>query len=230
MFRVFENQGNSQEENKLREKYDVPIPSDKDLFGQIAKDKLAREEGCSQTSVGESIREGLIEFWRRNMMNYPPPLSASGRRRKRLREEEAEKERRGTCMRDMREKWRRDWSEFDPSRIFAKDSIAEWFQMAEAKKRGINLKLARIEAKMAQLQAMKALVRELPKFTAQKKCRNNVEKIVDATTKFQWEAIKTLATKAQEVEDKAKSKGKRWRTRAMARRKMWWTTTRAKPI
>jgi hypothetical protein len=47
----------------------------------------------------------------------------------------------------MREKWRRDWSEFDPSRIFAKDSIAELFQMAEAKKRGINLKLARIEAK-----------------------------------------------------------------------------------
>jgi hypothetical protein len=28
---------------------------------------------------------------------------------------------------------------------------------------------------------------------------------VDATTKFQWEAIKTLATKAQEVEDKAKA-------------------------
>jgi hypothetical protein len=25
-------------------------------------------------------------------------------------------------MRNMREKWRRDWSEFDPSRIFAKDS------------------------------------------------------------------------------------------------------------
>jgi hypothetical protein len=56
-------------------------------------------------------------------MNYPPPLS-SGERRKRLREEE-EEERKGTCMRNMREKWRRDWSEFDPSRIFAKDSIAE---------------------------------------------------------------------------------------------------------
>jgi hypothetical protein len=31
---------------------------------------------------------------------------------------------------------------------------------------------------------------------------------VDATTKFQWEPIKTLATKAQEVEDKGKGKGK----------------------
>jgi hypothetical protein len=31
---------------------------------------------------------------------------------------------------------------------------------------------------------------------------------VDATTKFQWEAIKTLATKAQKVEDKGKGKGK----------------------
>jgi hypothetical protein len=78
--------------------------------------------------------------------------------------------------------------------------------MAEAKKREINLKLARIEAKMAQLQAMKALVRELPKFTTQKKSSNNVEEIVDVTTKFQWEAIKTLATKAQEVEDKGKGK------------------------
>jgi hypothetical protein len=117
-------------------------------------------------------------------MNYPPPLSASERRRKRLREEEEEKDRRGTCMRNMREKWRCDWSEFDPSRIFEKDSIAEWFRMAEAKKRGINLKLARIEAKMAELQAMKAIVRELPKFTTQKKCSNNVEEIVDATPNF----------------------------------------------
>jgi hypothetical protein len=160
---------------KLREKYVVPIPSDKELFGQIAKDKLAREEGCSQTSVGEGIREGLIEFWRRNRMNYPPPLSAS-ERRKRLREEEEEKERRGTCMRNMREKWCRDWREFDPSRIFAKDSIAEWFQMAEAKKRGINLKLARIEAKMAQLQAMKALVRDCQNLQHKKsvaQCRGN---------------------------------------------------------
>jgi hypothetical protein len=155
--------------NKLGEKYDVLVPSDKELFGQIAKDKLAREKEFSQTSVGEGIREGLIEFWRRIRMNYPPPLSAGERRRKRMREEEEEKERRGTCMRNMREKWRRDWSEFDSSRIFAKDSIAEWFQMAEAKKRGINLKLARIEAKMAQLQAMKAHVRELPKFTTQKR-------------------------------------------------------------
>jgi hypothetical protein len=159
----------SKRKNKLREKYDVPISFDKELFGQIAKDKLAREKGCSQTSVGEGIREGLIEFWRWNRMNYPPPLSADERRRKRLREEEEEEERRGTCMRNIREKWHRDWSEFDPSRIFAKDSIAKWFLMAEAKKRGLNLKLARIEAKMAQLQAMKALVRELLKFTTQKR-------------------------------------------------------------
>jgi hypothetical protein len=160
----------TKKKNKLREKYDVPIPLDKELFGQIAKDKLAREKGCSQTSVGEGIREGLIEFWRRNRMNYPSPRSADERRRKRLRkEEEGEEERRGTCMRNMREKWHRDWSEFDPSRIFTKDSIAEWFQMAEAKTRGINLKLARIEVKTAQLQAMKALVRELPKIYNAKK-------------------------------------------------------------
>jgi hypothetical protein len=63
-----------------------------------------------------------------------------------------------------------------------------------------------MEAKMAQLQEMKALVRELPKFTTQKKGRNNVEEIVDATTKFQWEAIKRLATKAFEVEDKGNGK------------------------
>jgi hypothetical protein len=56
---------------------------DKELFGQIAKDKLAREKGCSQTSVGEGIREGLIEFWRRNRMNYPSPRSVDERRRKR---------------------------------------------------------------------------------------------------------------------------------------------------
>jgi hypothetical protein len=59
---------------------------------------------------------------------------------------------------------------------------------------------------MAQLHAMKALVSELPKFTTQKKGSNNVEEIVDATTKFQWEAIKRLATKAQEVEDKDNGK------------------------
>jgi hypothetical protein len=53
---------------------------------------------------------------------------------------------------------------------------------------------------------MKALVRELPRFTTHKKCSNSVEEIADATTKFQWEAIKRLATKAQEVENKGKGK------------------------
>jgi hypothetical protein len=84
MFWVFEIKEIAKRKNKLREKYDVPIPSDKELFGQIAKVKLAREKGYSPTSVGEGIREGLIEFWGRNRMNYPPPLSAS-ERRKRLR-------------------------------------------------------------------------------------------------------------------------------------------------
>jgi hypothetical protein len=32
---------------------------------------------------------------------------------------------------------------------------------------------------------------------------------VDATTKFQWEAIKRLATKAQEVEEKGKGKAQK---------------------
>jgi hypothetical protein len=54
----------------------------------LLRGKLAREKGCSQTRVGEGIREGLIEFWRRNSMNYSPPLSADERRRKRLRGEE----------------------------------------------------------------------------------------------------------------------------------------------
>jgi hypothetical protein len=48
--------------NKLREKYDVPIPSNKELFRQIAKDKLAREKGCSQTSVGEGLERASLNF------------------------------------------------------------------------------------------------------------------------------------------------------------------------
>jgi hypothetical protein len=52
----------TKKKNKLREKYDVPIPSDKELFRQIAKGRLAREKGCSQTSVGEGIREGPLNF------------------------------------------------------------------------------------------------------------------------------------------------------------------------
>jgi tRNA A37 threonylcarbamoyltransferase TsaD len=43
-------------------------------------------------------------------------------------------------------------------------------------------------------------------YHTQKKSSNNVEEIVDVATKFQWEVIKTLATKAQEVEDKDKGK------------------------
>jgi hypothetical protein len=35
----------------------------------------------------------------------------------------------------MREKWHRDWSEFDPSRIFSKDSMAEWFQIGGGKEK-----------------------------------------------------------------------------------------------
>jgi hypothetical protein len=53
---------------------------------------------------------------------------------------------------------------------------------------------------MVQLQAMKALVNNLPKFT------NNVEKILDVATKVQWEGLKFLARKVQELEAKGKRK------------------------
>ena len=104
----------------MRGKYDVPIPSNRELFGPICKDKLAKEKDRPLLMVEEGIREGLIDFWRRNRMNYPRPLTADERRRKRLREEEEEQERRGTSRRLMIEKFNRDCSEFDPTRIFLK--------------------------------------------------------------------------------------------------------------
>lgn len=77
-------------------------------------------------------------------------------------EEEVRKERKDNkCMR--RERWLRDWNQFDPTRIFPKGSMEEYFQLLAANKRGINLKEARIVAKLAQLQTMKALVGEFPK-------------------------------------------------------------------
>ena len=140
-------------------------------------------------------------------MNYPRPLNADERRRKRLREKEEKQEKIEIARQRQREKWCRDWSEFDPTRVFPKDSISEWFQMAEAKKRGINLTEARIEAKMAQLQAMKALINDLPKFKTGGVGINNVVTIVDEATKAQWEGIKSLAkTKAQEWDPKGKAK------------------------
>jgi hypothetical protein len=55
--------------------------------------------------------------------------------------------------------------------------------MVAAKVRGIILKEVRIEAKMTQLQAMKSLVNDLPKYTMEKATTNNVEKMVYVTTK-----------------------------------------------
>lgn len=127
------------------------------------------------------------------------------------------------CMR--REKWLRDWNEFDPTKVFPKGSMEEYFQLLAADKKGIDSKEARIVAKLAQLQAMKALVGELPKDggskdTTDKVATNSREEMQDMARELQMEAIKTLVCdlrknvaydtkgkgKAQDIEVKGKAK------------------------
>lgn len=154
-----------EKKKKIRDKYDVPIPSTAVLYGPIFKD-YEKKHGELCLFVREN-KEKLIAFWRKNRDKYPAPLTREEQMQERLKAEEKRKQQALAKKEEARKKRRQDL-EFDPLKIFPKGSWEEYFQALEASRKGIDLKAERQKAKEAalaqeaQMEAMKALVADLP--------------------------------------------------------------------
>lgn len=135
---------------EMRREYGVPLPSWHNLFGPICRDFNAKY-GRGGGPKDLSITEQLIAFWRRNRDKYDFPLTSEGHA-----QEEAQRKA------NFREMVRRAHMEFDPLIVYGPGTVEEALQMDEAMARGIDLKAVRAEAKDAQLEAMRALVGDLP--------------------------------------------------------------------
>ncbi|KAF8703720.1 hypothetical protein HU200_031804 [Digitaria exilis] len=123
---------------EIRSKHGVPLPLDSNLYGPVCNDFYAKED--------------LIKYWRDNREKYDFPVTTHGK----ILEEEARRER-------MREEMlRRDWFKFDPLKVYPPGSWEEERQEYVAYWEGIDLRTVRIKAKLAQMEAMWALVRDLP--------------------------------------------------------------------
>ncbi|KAF8664788.1 hypothetical protein HU200_054511 [Digitaria exilis] len=66
--------------DKIRKKYDVPLPDDELLFGTIL-DEYIKEKRCRPPIL--EAHDTLIKYWRLNRILYPRPLSRDERAEKR---------------------------------------------------------------------------------------------------------------------------------------------------
>ncbi|KAF8701934.1 hypothetical protein HU200_033265 [Digitaria exilis] len=71
--------------DKIRNKYDVPLPDDELLFGTIL-DEHIKEKRCRPPIL--EAHDTLIKYWRLNRILYPRPLSRDERAEKRRKLEE----------------------------------------------------------------------------------------------------------------------------------------------
>ncbi|KAF8644164.1 hypothetical protein HU200_066538 [Digitaria exilis] len=71
--------------DKIREKYDVPLPDDELQFGTIF-DEYIKEKGCRPLIL--EAHDMLIKYWWLNRILYPRPLSRGERAEKQMKLEE----------------------------------------------------------------------------------------------------------------------------------------------
>ena len=142
----------------IRSKYDVPIPDHNTLWGPIFADMVSQYGSRGFDKTGMAFEEELISYWRKNRIKYPKPLTKQERQQERKKEEERRKQE-AERLRSMEV---RQPYQFDPTKVYRRGSWEEYFQLTEARERGIDLESARRMAKEAQMEAMKALVRDLP--------------------------------------------------------------------
>ncbi|RCV42901.1 hypothetical protein SETIT_9G252700v2 [Setaria italica] len=126
---------------KIRKKYDVPIPDDDLLWGKIYQD-MVHETG----------------YWRQNRSKYPRPLTENEKRenRRKLQEErELEKQR-------LMEERDRLGYVVDPNVKYPEGSWEQYLQQVRARKRRLEMEELQQKAEEAQMETMKALVADLP--------------------------------------------------------------------
>ncbi|KAF8754817.1 hypothetical protein HU200_011433 [Digitaria exilis] len=144
----------------IRSKHGVHLPLDSNLYGPVCNDFYAKygqpkdviKFGNVSIDLRVGLREDLIKYWRDNREKYDFSVTTQGK----IKEAEARTER-------MREEMlRRDRFKFDPLKVYPPGSWEEERQEYVAYWEGIDLRTVRIKAKLAQMEAMRALVRDLP--------------------------------------------------------------------
>ncbi|OEL21027.1 hypothetical protein BAE44_0017954 [Dichanthelium oligosanthes] len=127
------------------------------LFGPIVKD-LCAERGPPPHLSGVWGIEAIIAYWRRNRIKYPRPLTrgeGNAKRRKKEEEREMEKWR-------LREERACQGFVVDPNAKYAPGSWKEYFQKLEANRRRAQEEEMEERAIEVQMEAMKALLANLP--------------------------------------------------------------------
>ena len=142
----------------IRSKYDVPIPDHNTLWGPVFADMVSQYGSRRFDKTGMAFEEELISYWRKNRIKYPKPLTKQERQQERKKEEEQRKQE-AERLRSMEV---RQPYQFDPTKVYRRGSWEEYFQLTEARERGIDLESARRMAKEAQMKAMHAVVADLP--------------------------------------------------------------------
>ena len=158
MLGVIEDRRNNQEKETIRSKYDVPIPDHNTLWGPVFADMVSQYGSHRFDKTGMAFEEELISYWRKNRSKYPKPLTKQERQQERKKEEERRKQE-AERLRSM--EVRRPY-QFDPTKVYRRGSWEEYFQLMEARERGIDLESARRMAKEAQMKAMHVVVADLP--------------------------------------------------------------------
>ena len=90
-------------------------------------------------TTGMAFEEELITYWRKNRSKYPKPLTKQERQQERKKEEERRKQE-AERLRSMEV---RQPYQFDPTKVYRRGSWEEYFQLTEARERGIDLESAR---------------------------------------------------------------------------------------
>nr|TKV94622.1 hypothetical protein SEVIR_9G307500v2 [Setaria viridis] len=118
---------------KIRKKYDVPIPDDDLLWGKIYQD-MVHETGVKPN--GLYARETIIKYWRQNRSKYPRPLTENEKRenRRKLQEErELEKQK-------LMEERDRLGYVVDPNVKYPEGSWEQYLQQKRQEKEGLKWK------------------------------------------------------------------------------------------
>ena len=134
---------------KLRNKYDIPLP-EREVEAMLSED-MTRHKG--QPARGYYTYEECITYWRLHREKYPADLTPEEKIAKRQKiEEERERQRRLS-----KEKARKD-----PNTVYPYGTWEHYFKTVEDRQRKAKEEELEARAGDAQMEAVRALVAELP--------------------------------------------------------------------
>lgn len=146
--------------NKIRRKHGVPLPEDEDLHGPICEE-MVRETGEElKWVVGYYNYEKMVAYWRRNREKFLErgirPLTVQEKIEKSRKKEEEYQ----AWWDSVREKRARKYNEANVK--YPRGTWEHYFQQFDDEKRMREMEEVQERAVEAQMEAMKAVVADLP--------------------------------------------------------------------